>query len=314
MEDALRAWMSERDDRSSDACIDVNDLAAFAIGRMLDEERERIEAHVVTCSLCRAAVTAAVRAEAHLDAEAPRLRRSSRGPWFAVAAAVVLLAVGLAFLASRPGAPESKPTLDTAWASLANAHPDLFGDIDPLSAVERRRPGAALQRGSLRVEAPRGVVLEARPTVQWAGEGAARIRVSTADGRPLESVAGTSSPWAWPDASPPLPRGETYLVEIEAEGVLGLEQASTTFAVASDALVLLYMRRSDAVRDSIDAPLRELVLSHLALRADLLAEARRHAEAYLEARPEDEIGRETLFQVLTREGRSDIDHLLESPK
>jgi protein involved in temperature-dependent protein secretion len=55
-------------------------------------------------------------------------------------------------------------------------------------------------------------------------------------------------------------------------------------------------------------------MAHVALRADLLAEARRHAEAYVASRPEDAVGRETLFQVLAREGQTDADHLLEPPR
>jgi len=303
---ALEAWTAARDPDPNSDCPDANALAAFAGARLLEAEREQIETHLGACRACRTSVAAALRAEA---SEAGVPHASQRRPagrsirWWQVAAAAVVVA-GVWILARPRAQPTTDALLQAHADRLARDHPSAFGGFELLSPRERLQRADALERGNSPLGSPLGATLTTRPTFVWTADTAqaAGLRVSTADGRGLARVEDARSPWKWPETLAPLTRGEKYLWEVEFAGVLGPERASRTFRVASDDVAELYEQQVAQIQATVPDPLGKLLLAQVALRHGLLEEARRHAEAYAALRPTDHVGRETLFQVLTRSG------------
>jgi len=119
----------------------IDDLAElYALGALDDLERKRVDAHVATCAPCarrlgeaERAVTAAIEADppyepspalrarlgASLDAARPRARIATvpRG-WFAVAAAIAILALPVGFVMRGSMAPESGQFADANFKMM----------------------------------------------------------------------------------------------------------------------------------------------------------------------------------------------------
>ena len=301
---------------ASEACPNDNVLAAYATGTALRAEREQLESHLLDCRACRAAVATAV-GHATTQPEGttlprPRLRLHRLAASIAAIAAVLL--VGWVLFGDRGGStvkPSTEDLLVSHWRSLAEGHPQDFGSAQPLSRAERLARGGALQRGGIVLVAPAGTTLALRPRIVWRGGRPATVVLSTDAGAPIAQAEGVTSPWHWPADLEPLKPGAAYLLELTVEGVLGPERVSRTFRVASEETNELHKRRVAVVMADVAAPLRSLMLAHVALRADLITLARQHAEDYVTARPNDEVGRETLYRVRTLLGDPAASELLE---
>jgi hypothetical protein len=302
MEHLLRTWRPER----VGTCPDEDALAGIASGAGLPEERESVEGHLGTCDDCRRLVVALAGTEA-------RRRGTSRRRLFAaplVAAAVLLVGIGVFVVARAARAPEPdvEQSLESAARELAVADPQLFAAFRPLSAGERASAGSALQRGDLVLLHPSGTVLDPRPSFRWEPVSGIReweVTLSKADGTRLWSAKTPEPRLEFPASEAALEPGARYLFEVAGEGPLGRSESGRTFGAAGEESRSAFARARDAIARRTPAPLRDLLVAHLALRGDHWLEAEAAARAYVLERPDEPVGRETLGLVLRLLGSSD---------
>jgi CHAT domain-containing protein len=163
-----------------EACPDAEQLAEYVDGRLSAVEREALEAHLLTCSACRAvAVESAVFVTGVAGAR-PRRLRFPAGRWVAavaggLAAATLVLAIRLAG--------------SNGWFKPSATRPELAELIEALSH-EPTRPIEGRLAGGFPYAAPpivqRGAESEVAPSVAVA---AARIRQRSGAGSPDHDAA-----------------------------------------------------------------------------------------------------------------------------
>lgn len=228
-----------------------------------------------------------------------------------MAAAAVLVALAWA-LRTEPGADPAPGAArgERLLAAVTRARAlqaDVPSDFTPYTP-ERLAASAAPEalRGGLALVRPAGLVLSARPTVEWlpvAGVVSYTVKVyAAADaGHVLweRHVAGISV--EWPLDAAPLADGA--LVEVTAAAPLGRVEGRRWVALAADANAFHAQAQSLAAA----APDEALLLrAHLALHRGLLEEAERCAALDLKTRPTDELSRLTLAHVRRRLGVPEV--------
>jgi hypothetical protein len=294
---------------ASGPCLGDDDLLAWTERRLPEARAEVVEAHLAACADCRALTDT-------LGADLAALGASAGGggrlllSWLPLAAAAAILVGVAAYLlvehGSAPGAPDVDQRLVATAADLAKSDPALFGGFRPLTAEERRAGALAAERGDGRVLAPAGTSDETRPQFRWAFAGfvdAVTVTVLAADGRTLlkrEAAAGTSA-LDWPSDVPALAAGATYVVKLFARSVDASVGAARTFRVASAEEARRHADAVARIRARAPAHLADLLVAHLALRAERLLEAQRAAEAAVKAGGGN-VAQETLAHVLRRLG------------
>ncbi|HET6201279.1 MAG TPA: hypothetical protein VFI25_00605 [Planctomycetota bacterium] len=203
--------------------------------------------------------------------------------------------------AERAGTQEG---LFAAAADLARSRPDLFGEFVPLSREERLAKGPQLRSGGLSLVYPSGKILDSRPSFRWeaASGGEDEIVLRTARGETLWRGTGRPPLLEYPSEAPDLQPGVRYSWELSRQGRRIFATASAEERAAFEAGV-------KGIEAKAPAPIRPLLVAHLALRAEFFAEAERAARAFFAAEPTDAVGRETLVHVLRRMGSSEAERL-----
>ena len=299
---------------SPSGCPDELDLAALAEGRLDDDERRPLEAHVAGCEACRRIVALLAAEEAGGEPLAPKgtgLRLLL--PLVAVAAA--LLALLLVAFGPRgvSGPPSTDDRLVAAAGRLAAERPELFSAFAPLDADERGNPESGILRGGPVLLSPVGRILSARPRFRWEPGRASDSYVVnvtiTSDSSPvgsLWSATAAEAELAYPAGRDDLAPG-SYLFEVIASGPLGEESALAAFEVVSEEERAAFREAERAITELVDSDVARLVRAHYALRLGLWGEAEAAVRSHLQGVPGDPVGRETLFHVLSRLGASEAD-------
>ncbi len=286
-------------------CPDPGQLAGYAESRLLPAERQRVEEHVARCEDCRVLVTQ-LAGEPAPASQRRRQRVLGRATGAALVAAVLLLA---AFW-PRSSAPVPVQPVETEAALLAAAR-EL--GIAPLSREERLRPGSR-ERGALVALHPAGVILGRRPHALWEpalGVDEYEVAFHEADGMLWRSKA-KGVRCAYPTGQAALELGRTYFWEVGyTGGPFGDDSAQRSFVVASQRQRREFRDTWQAIEANTPSHLVDLLRAHFAIRKKFYAEAERAARAYVEANPNDRVGRETLFQILELLGSSEAGGMLE---
>ncbi|MGH7149977.1 MAG: zf-HC2 domain-containing protein [Planctomycetota bacterium] len=331
----VRGFAPEGGTVGAEACPGENLLAGLADGSLIPEERERLERHLLRCKRC-ASVAAFLprmgltgeggRARTPIPREAGRREESAgakptwRGalrPWLAAAAVLVAVAgvaVGphlLRALRYRPGA-HSEARLIASARSLARTRPDLFGDFVPLDRAERLAAPPTLRSGGPALLYPAGKVREARPTFRWesgTGSGEYEVVLRKENGTEVWRRLSATASLAYPTDERGLAAGLRYVWEVAATGPGGEDRSQRVFEAASPEESAALGSCLGVIRGTVPEETRDLLAAHLALRRGFYSEAEEIARAYLASRPEDPIGRETLYQVLRRLGSSEAARL-----
>jgi len=237
-------------------CLDENDLAALAEGRLLEAARPAVDGHLRECGRCRELATALVAAaavDAADGAASGHPRPSGAGaPWglplppgegrgeggsaartlrTLASVAAALLVAGIAALpwlldpGTRPAGPPAfagPGGFDSPAARAVRAElPSLEALLAvPLPPVTRGAPG------DLAALSPRGKVLDTRPGLRWRADGLApgpaRVLVLALDPRDLRATPVARFEAEATAGSAPLPpavlleRGRPYAWRVEA--------------------------------------------------------------------------------------------------
>jgi hypothetical protein len=288
---------------SSAPCPDAGLLAGLAEDRLVAAERDEIEAHLVACDACRAAVVEVVRDGAVAAAPVPSRLAPIRGSWrFAVPAAAAVLVAAVVVLASlrRSFTTDTDEALVASAADLAVARPDLFGAFRPLRPGEEIAAALSQKRGALALFAPAGKVLDARPAFRWeAVPGVASWRVSlfTADGEPLWSEESARATLSFPTGRAELAPGKRYIWEASGDGPFGPEGSRRAFDVATVEERRVFDDAGREIDARVPARFRALLRAQFLLRHDCYAAARAAADEYVRENPDDAAGRATLAAV-----------------
>jgi hypothetical protein len=288
---------------SPETCPSDGVLMGLAGGRLLPGEKEAFEAHVTRCERCRAVV------DLLMQGERAGIRKWVSRPWAAAAALLLAVAGAVAISTLFRGSPreellETDGRLVAAARDLARVRPELFGDFAPLSRDERLAANPVLRAGDLALLYPSGNILETRPTFRWEADpnaGEEEILLRTAGGRTIWRGRGKAPSLPYPPEAPELERGARYVWEVGDAG-------RRVFAVASAAEGGAFEAALREIEASAPADLRRLLRAHFALRLEFYGEAEEAARAYVEARPDDPVGRETLAHVLRKLGSSEAEH------
>ena len=317
-------------DMDPGSCPDANTLAAFPQGRLLPEEQAAVELHLTQCYQCFSMVDMLMEEESHLAVSArgrlrgfPAWLTSRRG----LAAAGLLLVVILAAVFWAVSGRGTDPVSDGSETDqrllaqidvLKRGRPTLFGDFRPLTQAERLSLEPGRERGSrVTLIHPRGTILEVRPVCRWyGGAGVTDVRIqllsdemATLWERPVDS-----SPLPFPAEAAPLEPGSTYLWRVQyATPFSETEKVIQDFKVASTAEQEDY----EAARAEIDATvpdaLEKLVLAHYAIRRGYLGAAEAAARTHLTVHPGSQVGQETLYHILVKQGSPEAQQInLES--
>lgn len=210
------------------------------------------------------------------------------------------------------GAADTDAALFEAAARLARERPDLFVPFTPLDRAARRAGAGARKEpppDGLRALRPYGKLVEPRPELRWdaaPGLTAVQVDLSTEGGRPLWSATPDQADrLAWPASEPALAPGGHYRWEVRARGAGGPVRSERLFQLASEAERTAFEAARAEVASRVGAPLGSLVLAHHAIGRGLPGEAEREVRAWLAARPDDPVGRETLFHLLRLQGAAE---------
>jgi len=286
-------------------------LAAYAEGRLLDEERALVENHAAECESCRALVAAVVR-------EAPGAMVSSRQRWRWYAAAGVAAAALVAIMSGgrggrQPAHGDTESRLVGASAELAKRHSDLFASFAPLTREERLRR-RSVERGALVALQPAGVEIDTRPGLRWEPSPGADeyvVCLTGEDGATLWQVKTSEARLDYPTDKAELSAGRRYAWEVSCTGgPLGDDSAQGAFTVASEVQRASFERAMRLIDAGVPGEISELLKAHFAIRGGFYREAERAARAFFEAHPRDAVARETLFQALELLGSREAEHLL----
>jgi hypothetical protein len=285
-------------------------LAGLAEGSLREEGRGAVEAHLLACAECRAAV-----ATVATTAKAPARGRTWR--LLVAAAAVLVVGVGGWLLARGGGnAPDAVVREDADAALLASARelgatrPDLFGEFRPIDHAERvaARPDAL--RGGLALRTPRETILGGRPTFRWTAvprvkEYTLALRGADGDAVWTRAVAAPEGAdvveAAFPAEAADLPPGSAWQWSVSGKRAAGTVDGSLGFRVASAAEG---DRLAEAEREitRIGPPeLADLLLAQYAARLGFLEEAMAAAKRQV-ARHPVAAARETVDYLRARLG------------
>ena len=281
-------------------CPDENALAALAEGRVDEQEREALAAHVVGCASCRDVTHALL--GAGLSTRAPA-RVAVLPRWAFALAAGLLVAIGAGvYLATRPSgdAPSTEVALARAMDRVARDVPEAAGALRPLDAKDLGVRSGDPTRGDGGAVAPSGRTVDPRPAFRWdaiPGARAYTVKVIDASGATWTRTTPASS-LPWPADVAPLAPGAKFAWQLSADDPhathidRGVEETSAADAKEWADVV--------AAAASVETPLRSLVLAHAALRRGLAGEALEHARAFADAKPGDSLGKATLAAALDR--------------
>jgi hypothetical protein len=315
---ALRALFRQATVAGVDAgpCPDEVLLAGLVENRLFPEEREEVERHLAACPRCLDIVgTLATRSAARTRPEATRMRLSMQ-ILLAAAGLAVLTTLGLLLLGKgrdeATGITEAR--LLAAASDIARKAPRLFADFKPLTRDERLSPRSPVERGGGLVPLlPANTVLGRTPTFRWeAAPGVESYEVAL-----LRAGAGTlwtkrvkGTELEYPAGERSLDPGGRYVWKVSFEGVFGREEGGRAFGVASDEERTRFESAMEAIRTDAPPDLRTLLTAHLAIRSGLLGKALENTRAFVTAKPDEIIGRETLYHVLTLLGAEEAKGLL----
>jgi hypothetical protein len=295
------------DTPGDDDCPDANALAAYVSGTGPERERRAIEAHVLTCEVCRSVLLEAGAAARATDTGAPV---ASAGEWrssrLAIAAAVLLaLGGGLAafLLWGRPGGPpDSNTALASAAATLRSGRPDLFAGFEPLSDTERTGLGPTRLRSGWGILRPAGTVRPGPVTVEWTpapGAVGYDVSVGVEGEEPLwRQAVGNVTSVVPPDAAQtPIP-GTKYAVRILTRGPLGRSAVTRWFTVAGAEEEARFVEGLGEIRRLAPPAEQPLLAAHWALRRNFVLEAERLLLERLSTAPDDADARDLLRHTL----------------
>lgn len=304
--------------------MSAEQIAAYAEGAMIEEERLFVESHLGGCALCSAEVAEVTR-DGRSAPETPSLRRDrgTRWPWIrswksAAAAAILLVVAGGAYFVTQRE-PASKETLLIAEVeALKRAHPDVFRDFAlvtpeerralPRNEIERVAGGLAIlmpkgrTRPDLRealVSAPRGPSTYAVLVINDAGEtvltAQGDVVPRASDGFTAEFSDGAESIFRAPlsAASKSLPAGH-YLIEVTVTSALGRGIDRQSFEVVGDDELVAFESGRRLIAAGVTPLARPLVLAHFAWRRGFLGDAIQDVIEALMRDPGNTVARETL--------------------
>ncbi len=281
----LAAWLLLRFGAASESAggLDEDLIVGYVEDRLTDEEKQLVEAQLARDPEARALLGLDLACSPVATAGA-----ALRGARIA-AAAIVLLAVGVGiFLATREdAAPSTRAQLTALATELA------YGPLTDEELAARE----STERGTLVLRGPSHGVLDGRPIFRWkpvAGVDRYHLAVLDDQARVVFETDATET-----KAGPmeqPLGTGD-YVWEVTASGPLGALSARRAFWVPSISQRVLFRTMRDKIRNRASAWLADLAEAHLALRHELFAEALGPAQRFLDANPDDELGRATLRRV-----------------
>jgi hypothetical protein len=241
---------------------------------------------------------------------APRRGPPRKSPWAAGLVTLAIAAIALTVvLVSRSGKEGASLPTDAQLAASAKAvgarHPELRLDAEPMSATDLAKVEApGYVPSALWILEPVGMATTDRPMLRWLRVEGARaydVRLEAA-GREILRESTTDDHLAIPARREPLAVGTPYVLRVLANFAEPRLEAQTC---RSEFTVLPIPHRAGwrsivgDVESNEPAPIRDLLVAHLALRKGLLGEALRRADAWSLTHPGDPAGR-PLLEALSR--------------
>lgn len=293
---------------------DENLLAGYAEGRLMEEERGLVEAHLPGCESCRELVVVlggeVALAEGEVEEEgrdsAPTPIHSFRWRRPLLVAAGLLVAVSVGIIGKLLlFTPEDYSTRVLGERTqLAQAHPELFVGLDPFDPEGPIAP--TLRDTGPRLLLPAGTELELRPEFRWENfDGEGLLSWSKAGGGKIFEQPVTASPLPYPSEAPTLEADQTYLWRLTS-GPAGAETVTlASFRTATDGERLRFLQAKNAIEKKVSVSRQELWTTVYALKHSHLGEAERAAREAVEAEPEESLPRELLRRVLEAIGSSE---------
>jgi hypothetical protein len=236
-----------------------SELHPYVEGTLDRASRQKVEAHLAICELCREDVE---------DLRGVEVQRPARARWIAAAAAVAA-AIALVVVATRWWTPEpvvaprairvqtpvAAPAMSDPWHDLLRSA-IASGRLEEPAVLATLRPRKEALRGSHAhdavMRAPVGVVVESeRPRFSWTPTHGATYRVSVFDGDRLVVQSPFLSADTW-DSDRDLARGRVYSWQVEVRR--GRERTVIPDPAEGDAL--FHVLDEGAARDISAARIR----------------------------------------------------------
>jgi hypothetical protein len=283
---ALAAWLIDRFGVHGEGAglLDEDLVVGYAEGRLSEEERAAVEGLLARDPEARD-VLGLARAGA-------RDRTQGRRRWALplAAAAVLLVAFGAALWLDR--APEDALPADGAARLLVLAdrltasHPRAFEGLR--ARIEASDPVELppLERGGVRVLAPRGEVLGGSPLLRWEpvpGATGYAVRIAPADGQPVFESKSVEAQLRLPTA---LPAG-AYVLEVTARTAFGTATGSSPFRRGGEAARREHARAVAAIEAAAPPEDRALLVVYYAVARERFAEAAAALGRHRSAHPDD---------------------------
>lgn len=292
-DDMLAAWLLMRfgADGERAGLLDEDLLVGYIEDRLSAEERDAVEALLAQDAEARAMLDLRGESEDPLQqVPAPATARPAPRRWAFAAAAVLLLGLGVWMFGS--GDREEPRSEDPATRLLALA--DRLGASDPATfATLRARiaSGApvdvpAVERGGIAVSMPRGVLVQASPTLRWqAARGATSyaLQIAPEDGPPVYEATTRETSHAVAEALAP----GRYVCEVEASLPFGTATGTAAFRVADRDERAAFLAAKAAIEETAAPEDLQLVLAYFALDQAFYAEALAALAAQRATHPDD---------------------------
>lgn len=286
-------------------CPDADVVAGLVERRLAADERAVLVRHLAGCPACRQWVSELDEVCADSTGAGGVRGRLLGFPWKSLAAVAAVAAVAVVWWSAQGETRLDDTALIAAVDDLRERNGGVFAGFEPVGPAERARPGAAVERGGLRLEWPRGALLRDRPHFVWpevAGAGSYTLTVRTADGSIVLRKETSDPGFGLGGGDEPLPAGD-LVWRVEATGPSGTTSGSAAIRILSPDEMTRYQDGDDIILRTAPERMRPALQANWALHWGLL----RHAHlALTDGGPPDggwtEVEQETLGYIVRRIG------------
>lgn len=317
-EEALGAWLAAHLDAGAGEAPDAELVAAYAEGRLSDEERDAVELMLAESDEGRTLLLAVSDDVGALEAVTPARTAAPRSRLRLITMAVAVAAIlVLAFnLWGDDLLPKDKPEasdvlLARAFASVGEKTAAAI-ELTPLTASELAAEGPSAERGGIEVWEPAFAISGATTAFRWApvaGAALYQIEVRDASGDVIYTAESAEPAHLPPPDAMRLTVDAAYRFEVRTRGSDGPLTGRRGFRTLPIERSREHHQLDKRIAQVAGPRLGVLARAHLAVRYGLWTEGRRLAQTYVRNHPRDPAGQALLARIHRQLGMPEPDSI-----